>query len=97
MYNIFRPLAHSHKDKITLFLHTAATKLCVSPYCVIDYNSCIFLVQGSSAEIISLGIASTGKFIMTCTDTQFNVWTLKGRHCEIYSKDNVVLFMYSYY
>ncbi|XP_041347453.1 transducin beta-like protein 2 isoform X2 [Gigantopelta aegis] len=32
-----------------------------------------------SAEIISIGISSSGKFIMTChRDTQLNVWTIKG-------------------
>ena len=36
--------------------------------------------QGSSDAIISIGIASTGKYIMTCTETSFTVWTVKGQN-----------------
>jgi WD40 repeat protein len=31
-----------------------------------------------SSTVISMGIASTGKFVMTCTSTAFTVWTLRG-------------------
>ena len=36
--------------------------------------------QGSSNAIISIGIASTGKYIMTCTEISFTVWTVKGQN-----------------
>jgi WD40 repeat protein len=31
-----------------------------------------------SSPVISMGIASTGKFVMTCTSTAFTIWTLRG-------------------
>ena len=35
-------------------------------------------LQAGPHKIISIGIASTGKFVMTCTEHSFTVWTLKG-------------------
>jgi hypothetical protein len=36
-------------------------------------------IQKHSAEIIQIGVASNGKFIMTCSrDTTLIVWSIKG-------------------
>jgi WD40 repeat protein len=34
--------------------------------------------KADSATVIAVGIASTGKFVMTCTASAFTVWTLRG-------------------
>jgi len=52
-------------------------------------NSCVSCWQKHSAEIINIGIASNGKFIMTCyADTTLKIWDLKG---DCLSKDDEVV------
>ena len=40
----------------------------------------VFTLQKHDAEIINIDIASSGKFIMTCSnDTSIKIWDLKGK------------------
>jgi len=57
----------------------ACNLMCAFCQTVTETFTLLCIYQKHAAEIINIGIASTGKFIMTCySDTTIKIWDLKG-------------------